>query len=257
MRTALVTASSKGIGFAISEKLLAEGYKVIISSSNEANLAIASDKLRVKGYDNFESIICNLRDEKSVAYLIHELNKRTNGIDILVNNCGGPVAGYFPDLKMSDWDQAHQEILKSALVLMRGFLPGMKSNKWGRIVNITSASVKQYIENLILSTAYRTALVSASKVLSIQYAADNITFNNIAPGYTRTERITELIEFRAKKQGVSFETALSELTENTPMKRLAEPEEIAHLVNFIISEEAGYITGNTITVDGGLTKSIY
>ncbi len=255
-RTALITAASKGIGFAIAKDLAQKGYNVVISSSNEANLASAFMQLNELAPGRVESILCNLRDAKSVQNLTLYCQSKNVNIDVLVNNCGGPPAGYFPDIAINDWDMAHQEILKSALALIHACLPGMKEQKWGRVINITSIATKQYVDNLILSSAYRMALTAACKVLSVQYAQHAITFNNIAPGYTFTDRMKELTEFRAKKQGISVENAMQELEELTPMKRLAQPEEIAALASFLISEQAGYITGNTITIDGGLTKNI-
>lgn len=257
MKTALVTAASKGIGFAIAKEFLSEGHRVIISSSNEENLNSAYANLNTAFPGLVGKIICNLRDPESVQNLVQFCGTPENKIDILVNNCGGPAAGYFADLNESDWDVAHQEILKSALALISACTPHMKSGNWGRILNITSISTRQYVDNLILSSAYRTALTSVSKVLSVQLAPANITINNIAPGYTMTDRVKELTEFRAKKQGISFESALGELDKMTPMNRLAQPEEIAALAAFLISEKAGYITGNTITVDGGLTKHMF
>jgi 3-oxoacyl-[acyl-carrier protein] reductase len=256
-KTALITAASKGIGFAISKALLADGYHIILSSSNQDNLDKAFAELSGSAPDRVEKVLCNLRDQQQVKELSAFCQNYTAGIDILVNNCGGPSAGFFDEIDEDEWDIAHQEILKSAITLIHGCLPRMKEKKWGRVINITSIATRQYVDNLILSSAYRTALTSVSKVLSIQLAPYNITVNNIAPGFTMTDRMKELTEFRAKKQGISYEAAVAELDKMTPMNRLAQPEEIGALAAFLISDKAGYITGNTITIDGGLNRNMF
>ena len=174
----------------------------------------------------------------------------------MVNNCGGPSAGYFENISEEDWLNGYQEILASAQQLIHASLPYMKKQKWGRIINITSLAVRQYIENLIISTTFRAGLTAMSKILSIQVAADNITINNVAPGYTLTDRVKDLAEIRANSKGISVEEEISIMTEMIPMKRMGSPDEVAALVNFLVSDEAAYITGNTIPVDGGYIKNV-
>jgi 3-oxoacyl-[acyl-carrier protein] reductase len=178
-------------------------------------------------------------------------------IDILVNNCGGPKPGFFPEFTAQDWKSACNEILLSAVALIQGALPEMRKNKWGRIVNITSIAVFEYIENLLLSSTFRTALTSFSRVFARQNAQFNITINNVAPGYTLTERIYELSEIKAKKLGISREAVLTEMEASIPMKRMADPSEIAAATAFFCSVDADYITGNTLVVDGGFIHNIH
>jgi 3-oxoacyl-[acyl-carrier protein] reductase len=151
---------------------------------------------------------------------------------------------------------AHQLTLLSAVRLIRAVLPAMRAQQWGRIINITSISVKQPIDNLLLSNVYRPGVVGLAKTLSAQVAADGITINNVAPGYTRTDRVLELSQARAAVEDKTVEEILAETTASYPMKRMGEPEELAALVAFLASERASYITGTTIQVDGGQFKGM-
>jgi 3-oxoacyl-[acyl-carrier protein] reductase len=255
-KIALVTAASKGIGYSVARRLGKEGYKVVISSSNEKNLKSASGNLAKECNTAVPYFVCDLHSKNEIDSLFQEVISLYGTIHVLVNNCGGPSAGYFENISEEDWLRGYQEILASAQQLIHASLPYMKNQKWGRIINITSLAVRQYIENLIISTTFRAGLTAMSKILSIQVAADNITINNVAPGYTLTDRVKELAEIRAKSKGITVEEEISIINEMIPMKRMAAPDEIAALVNFLVSDEAAYITGNTIPVDGGYIKNV-
>lgn len=253
-KRALVTAASKGIGFEIARELLKEGCEVIIASGNESNLGVAAYELKKEFGKEVFWKKCDLNNPEEVSQLIGWCVRSVGNIDILINNCGGPPAGYFEEFDSNDWDNAYRHILKSAIILTKDVLPGMKDRKWGRIVNITSIAVKQPSENLILSTAFRLGLTGTMKTLSTRYAPYNITINNVAPGYTLTSRIEELAEKKAKLTGKTLETVLIEMAEEIPMKRMGSVSEISAATVFLCSERAGYITGNTIHIDGGLIK---
>ncbi len=256
-KVALVTAASKGIGKAVAELLTEEKCRVAICSSNKNNLIKASDEIK----ENYKAeplwLVCDINDPKEIQETIREVKKELGDIDILVNNCGGPKPGFFEDLSDDDWLYGFNQVLMSAVRFMREVLPGMKLNNWGRIINITSLSVKQPVDNLILSNAFRSALTATAKTLSKDVGKYNITINNVAPGYTLTSRLYELAMEKAKKENSTHEDVLAEMAKKSSMHRVANPEEIADAVLFLASQKAGYITGSTIAVDGGVIQATY
>lgn len=256
-KIALITASSKGLGRATAEAFLSEGSKVAICSSNKENLNRTADEIAALHGAEPLSILCDLNKEDDLKNAVKVVEDTYGSIDILVNNCGGPPAGYFEDLSEEQWLYSYEQVLMSAVRLTRLVLPGMKMKKWGRIINITSLSVKQPVDNLILSNTFRTGLTAFAKTISNQYGKYNITVNNVAPGYTLTSRLYELAVEEAKRTGKSHEKVLASMASKTPMERLGKPEEIAAAVAFLASEQAGYITGVTIPVDGGAIKSTF
>ncbi|CUS99488.1 short chain dehydrogenase, partial [Candidatus Kryptobacter tengchongensis] len=172
-------------------------------------------------------------------------------------NAGGPPAGYFENFSDDDWNKAFNLNFMSTVRLIREVLPYMKSQKWGRIINITSVTVRQPIDNLILSNSIRMSVVGLAKTLALQLARYNILINNVAPGYTLTDRVKFVIEQQAKNTGKTFEQVKEELAKDIPLGRLADPEELANVVVFLASEKASYITGVTIPVDGGWIKGVF
>ncbi len=253
----LVTASSMGIGRAVVEEFLKEDCKVAMSSSNENNIFKTFNELKSE-YDNEPFwTVCDINSEKEIEETVKSVNEALGGIDILVNNCGGPEPGFFEGLDDSKWEHGYNQVLMSAVRFNRLCLPYMKEKNCGRIINITSLSVKQPVDNLILSNSFRSALTAMTKTLSNQYGKYNITFNNVAPGYTLTSRLYELAVHRAKQSGGSHEQVLAEMANEVPVQRLARPDEVASLVVYLASEKAGFITGQTIAVDGGVIKSTY
>jgi 3-oxoacyl-[acyl-carrier protein] reductase len=197
-----------------------------------------------------------LTDEDQIRHLADETLRRHGRIEVLVTNNGGPPAGYFDELDDEAWWSAHRLTLMSAVRLIRAVLPTMRAQTWGRIVNITSVSVKQPIDNLLLSNVYRPGVVGLAKTLSSQLAAEGITINNVAPSYTRTDRVLELAQARAAEEGRTVDQVLAGTTASNPMGRMGDPEELAALVAFLASERAAYITGTTIQVDGGYAKGL-
>jgi 3-oxoacyl-[acyl-carrier protein] reductase len=191
-----------------------------------------------------------------VARIVKSGEERFGRIDILVTNAGGPPTGEFEKLSRADWDAAVQLTLTSVLELTRAVLPGMKERKWGRILNVTSIAVKQPVENLILSNSLRAAVTGFARTLANEVAPDGITVNNLLPGYTRTERVVELAKALAESRGVSEAEVRAAWEAQIPMKRLGEPREFAALAAFLASERASYITGTSITVDGGWVRSL-
>ncbi len=256
-KTALVVAASSGIGKATAEELIKEGCKVAICSSNKENLLRAVDDIKLKY--NVEPLwnVCDINNLQDIEKTVQTFNEKFGSIEILVNNCGGPVPGFFEDLNDNNWEHAYGQVLMSTIRFTRLVLPGMKKINWGRIINITSLSVKQPIDNLILSNSLRSAVTAFAKTLSSQVGKYNITINNVAPGYTLTPRINELAKTRAELAKTTPEKILESMAAEVPMKRLAQPEEVASLIAYLASEQAGYINGQTIAVDGGVIKSTY
>lgn len=256
-KTVLITASSMGIGKATAELFAEEGCRVAISSRSKENLLSTAKELKEKyNTDAFWSV-CDLNKQKDIESTFNAVNSHFGNIDILVNNCGGPIPGLFQQLEEEDWNFAYDQVLLSVVRFSKLVLPGMMANYWGRIINITSISVKQPVDNLILSNSMRAAVTGFTKSLSNEVAKFNITVNSVAPGMTLTNRLYELAVVEGKEKGKSHEEILVEMAKRVPLNRLAKPEEIASVVVFLGSKQASYVNGVTIHVDGGYIKSVF
>ncbi len=256
-KTALIVASSKGIGKAIAEGFAAEGCKVAICARNKEDLLGFSKDLKKRFGIDPSWCVCDLNKPKEIENTVDAVHKQLGTIDILVNNCGGPSSGYFAEFSDASWQDAYEQVLMSVIRFTRLVLPDMIANEWGRIINITSISVKQPINNLVLSNTLRSGVTGLAKTLSIEYAKYNITVNNVAPGFTLTNRLYDLAVARAKEEKDSHEEILTTMAKETPINRLASPEEIASAVLFLASRKASYINGVTLNVDGGLNKGLF
>jgi 3-oxoacyl-[acyl-carrier protein] reductase len=255
-KVAIVAASSRGLGKACALELAREGANVVVCAREAEHLAATAAEIQAASAVQVLSIPTDLTDAAQIEHLVDETMRRFGRIDVLVTNNGGPPAGAFDEFDDGAWLAAHQLTLMSAVRLIRAVLPTMRAQRWGRIINITSVSVKQPIDNLLLSNVYRPGVVGLAKTLSAQVAADGITVNNVAPGYTRTDRVLELSADRAAKEGKTVEDILDERAADFPIRRMGEPEELAALVAFLASERASYITGATIQVDGGYVRGL-
>ncbi len=256
-KTVLITASSTGIGKAVAELFAQEDCRVAISSRSKENLLSAAKELKEKYVVEPFWSVCDLNKQKDIENTFAAVARQFGTVDILVNNCGGPAPGLFQQLEEEDWNFAYEQVLLSVVRLSKLVLPGMMAKNWGRIINLTSISVKQPVDNLVLSNALRAGVTGFTKSLSNEVAKFNITVNNVAPGLTLTGRLYELAVIEAKERGKSHEEILVEMAKRVPLNRLARPEEIASVVVFLASKQASYVTGNTIQVDGGYVKSIY
>ncbi|NPV10987.1 MAG: SDR family oxidoreductase [Ignavibacteria bacterium] len=255
-KNALVTASSKGIGKACAEALAAEGCNVMICSRNSENLIQTADELIRNFGTNVHWFKCDLRNPQDIEELVKETFRSLGSIDIVVNNCGGPPSNNIFNFTEDDWNNAYQEILLSVIRITNLVIDQMKKNNFGRIINITSVTVKQPIQRLVLSNSLRNAVIGYAKTLSNEVAPFGITVNNVAPGYTLTKRVYDLAVEQSKLTGKSHEEILKSYTQDIPMGRLGKPEEVGSLVALLASEKASYITGQTIFIDGGYIKSI-
>jgi 3-oxoacyl-[acyl-carrier protein] reductase len=198
----------------------------------------------------------NVSDPGDCSRFVERAAAELGGLDILVTNSGGPGPGGFEGVSDDDWEAAFRVTLSSVVSLVRAAVPHMRPKRWGRIVNVTSLSAKQPIDGLVLSNAFRPAVIGLAKTLAAELGPDGILVNNVCPGYTRTGRLEELAEVRARATGVSVEAFLEELASGVPLGRVAEPTELAALVAVLCSVRASYITGATIPVDGGATRGL-
>lgn len=246
-KVAFVAASSQGLGKSVALELAAEGANVIICGRNKDHLERTKHEIEKIGNGEVLALAGDLSDAVEREEIIRKTLQVYKAIDILVTNSGGPPAGKFEDFKQEDWDRAFSNLLSSVVGLVNGFLPGMKHQRWGRIISITSITVKQPVNNLILSNSVRTSVAGLMKSLSNELAMYNITVNNVLPGYTETERLKSLIESNA-----SFASVKNEI----PLGRFGTTKEFAAAVAFLASERASYITGVSLPVDGGWIKGM-
>ena len=255
-RRALVTASSKGIGFAVAMMLAREGANVIISSRSSENLKVASKKIRDETGSKVEWIVADLTLREDVERLAAKVLEQ-GGVDILVFNTGGPKPGRFMELEDKDWDVAYELLLMSAVKLCRLLAPAMVRRRWGRIVILTSIAIKQPEPEIALSNILRLSLAGLVKQLSIELSRYNVTVNSVMPGYTLTDRLKQYAMHLSEAEGVAVEEIFGRMAGETAAGRIARPEEIASVVVFLASERASYITGALIPVDGGRIKCIF
>jgi 3-oxoacyl-[acyl-carrier protein] reductase len=246
-RSALVTGASRGIGFAIAKGLAAEGVRVVLNARNQKALQEAVGKIRLEGgYAYGEA--ADISDLDQIKSLFKRTQKLIGSPDIVISNAGGPKVGTVESLEEEDWLGAFNLTFMSTVRLTRMALPAMRKQGWGRIINVTSISVKEPVPGLALSNAYRAAVTSYAKTLANEIASEGITVNGVGPGYTATERIGEVVG-----EGRAMET----LKATVPLKRFASPDEVAAVCVFLASQQAGYLTGQTIFADGGFLSSVH
>ncbi|PWT71601.1 MAG: 3-oxoacyl-ACP reductase [Bacteroidetes bacterium] len=247
-RVAFIAASSDGLGKSVALELAIEGAKIVICGRNKERLEKTKDEIRKQTGQELLALVGDLAVEEERERIIRETLQVHKSIDILVTNTGGPPAGKFEEFTDQDWQKAFHQLFFSAVGLINGFLPGMKAQHWGRIISITSTAVKQPINSLILSNSLRVSVVGLIKTLANELGKYNITVNNVMPGYTETERLRKLIE-----SNPSLTAGKAEI----PLGRFGKPEEFAAAVTFLASERASFISGVSLAVDGGWTKSIF
>ncbi|HEX6965321.1 MAG TPA: SDR family oxidoreductase [Gemmatimonadaceae bacterium] len=256
-KTALVAASSRGLGRAIAAEFAAEGARLILCARTEEAVQSAAQEIAETTGAEVVAMQADLTRRDHIYRLVKDALARFDHIDILVTNAGGPPSGRFEALDAGMWDAAYRLTLQSAVELTRCVLPEMKRRRWGRIINVTSITVKQPVENLMLSNSLRAAVTGFARTLATEVASFGITVNNILPGYTRTDRVVELAEATSRQEGITPEAVMARFESQIPMGRLGEPEEFAALAAFLASERASYITGQSIAVDGGWIRGLY
>jgi 3-oxoacyl-[acyl-carrier protein] reductase len=255
-RVALVAAGSKGLGRAVAIELAAEGASVVICARGSGALDATCDEIHRAG-GRAHGVVADVSRPADIARVVAEARTAFGPVDILVTNSGGPRAGKFDALSPMDWDDAARVLLTSAVSFAREVVPEMRARRWGRILNVTSIAAKQPVDGLMLSNSLRAAVTAFARTLANEVAADGITVNNLMPGYTRTDRVVDLSAQMAKNESTTAEAVAARWEAEIPMRRLGEPREFAALAAFLASDRAGYITGQSIAVDGGWIKSIY
>ncbi|MBT8286241.1 MAG: SDR family oxidoreductase [Flavobacteriaceae bacterium] len=255
-KNALVGGSSRGIGLGIARQLAKSGARVTIMARRE-------EKLR--------SILASLHNsapEQQHQYLVVDFNNydqykgimeeyfATNTVDILINNTQGPQAGSAAEKEIGDYQEAFDTMFKTVVFTTQLALTHMKARSWGRIINVASVSVKEPLSYLVLSNTIRSAVVAWAKSLASEVGPYQITVNNVLTGYFDTERLNELNQKKAEQQQIELSEVKDFMTGNVPLKRLGKPEEYGYLATFLASDQAAYITGTNIPIDGGLLKSL-
>lgn len=255
-RVAIVAAASKGLGRAVATELAREEAQVAICARDTANLQNAASAIRQATGQTIYCEAFDVTDASRVQKFVDAVEKRYGRVDICVTNAGGPPAKTFLEISLEEWRAAVELTLLSAVYFAREVLPRMRKNKWGRLVTITSMSVKQPLDGLLLSNSLRAAVTGLARTLANEFGPDGITVNNVCPGFTLTERLDQLAEKQAQSERVATEKIFQRWSSQVPLGRLAKPEEFAALVTFLVSERASYINGTSMVVDGGWVRSL-
>lgn len=255
-RGAIVAASSQGMGLATAEAFAREGAQVAMCARTEKTLREAADKIRAETGAEVYAEPLDVTDAAAVLRFTEQVAKRFGRIDICVANAGGPPAKNFLSIAADEWRKAVDLNFMSVVHLAKAVIPHMQRHRWGRIITITSISVKQPIADLVMSNSVRAAVVGLVKSLSNEFGKDGILVNNVAPGYTATERLQELAGVRALAAGTSPQAIYESWAAEIPVKRLGDPKEIADVIVWLASERASYITGQTILTDGGIYRGL-
>jgi 3-oxoacyl-[acyl-carrier protein] reductase len=255
-RVALVAAASKGLGYATALGLAREGARVAICSRTEADIVAAAERIARETGADVAPLVADVTRAEDAERMVNETVARFGSLHILVPNSGGPPAGTFESLTPEQWQAGLDSTLYAAVRMIRAGLPHMKEAQWGRIVVITSTSVRQPISGLLLSNTFRAGILGLLKTLSQEFAPYGITVNNVAPGSYDTDRLKHLHQRNADQQGISFAEARKQAEQKVPLGRLGRPEELANAVVFLASQAGSYITGQTLLVDGGQTLGI-
>jgi 3-oxoacyl-[acyl-carrier protein] reductase len=253
-KSAFVAGASRGLGYAVARGLLMEGCRVAINARNNSNLESAANKLRAETGGEVVPLAGDVADPVIPAQLINSTINALGSLDLLVTNAGGPPAGQFESIEDDVWQKAIDLSLMSHVRLIRAALPYLKTSQAGSVLTITSYSVKQPIPNLVLSNSIRAATVGLTKTLALEVGSAGIRFNSILPGWTDTERVTELMTSRSNQNNTSIEAEFARQAKESPLGRMATPEEFANAAVFLLSPAASYITGVMLSVDGGMVK---
>ena len=255
-KIALVAASSQGLGRAVAESLSEEGATVVLCARDKKNLTAAAKEISAKTGGELFAIPCDVSSAKEIDKLVRTVAKKFGSVHILVNNAGGPPVESFDRLSDDHWSKGVQLTMMSAIRLTRAVIPFMQRQHWGRIITINSIAGKQPIQELVISSTLRPGLIGLHKVLATQYAKDGILINTVCPGFVMTKRQEEISKVRSAKANITVEEYMRQQAREIPLGRYGTPREIADVVAFLASSRAGFLTGATISVDGGMMRGL-
>jgi 3-oxoacyl-[acyl-carrier protein] reductase len=255
-RNVIVAASSDGIARAAAEKFAAEGANVAMCSRDQAKLNAAAAQIRERSQVRVLAEILDVTDELAVETFVKHVTQGFGGVDVCVINAGGPPPRMFLATTTAEWHRAVELNFMSVIHFARSVLPGMQKNHWGRLVTITSMTVRQPVSDLIYSNAVRAGVLGLVKSLANEFGKDGITVNNVGPGYTATERLKQLIAKRSQDLGITPAEFEARLGVEAPLQRIGQPDEVADAIVWLASERASFITGQTLLVDGGWFKGL-
>ena len=256
-KRAFVAGSSRGLGFATAVTLAREGCKVAINSRDEEKVKAAAEKIVDETGTQAYGIAGDVSDASTAEALMRSIVESLGGLDILITNAGGPPAGSFEAFDEDTWQKAVDSSLMSHVRLIRAALPHLRKSSTPSVLTMTSYTVKQPLPNLVLSNSIRAATVGLTKSLAMELGKENIRFNSIMPGWTMTERVEELMAFRAKNNNTTVEEEIAKQTAEIPLGRVGQPQEFANAAVFLVSPAASFIHGVALAVDGGITKSAF
>ena len=258
-KNAIVCASSQGLGKAAALDLAEEGVNLAICSRDQDKINKVKEEIHQKINSEIKVIALqvDLDSPDEIQAFYKQVENDLGSVDILVNNNGGPPPSTFEQLSDDDWQKAFNSTMMSCLRLSKLVIPNMKKNAWGRIINISSVSVKTPVNGLFLSNSLRMGVLGWAKALSDELAPHGVTVNTVCPGYTRTERVEAILEMQSNSSGLKKEEIEKSIAENIPMKKVGEAEDLAGLITFLASEKADYMTGLAIQVDGGSARTFY
>lgn len=256
-KRAFIAGSSRGLGFATAVTLAREGCRVAINSRDEEKVKAAAEKITSETGTQSYGVAGDVSDGSTAETLIKSAVESLGGLDILITNAGGPPAGSFETFDEETWQKAVDSSFMSHVRLIRAALPHLRKSDSPSVLTFTSYTVKQPIPNLVLSNSIRAATVGLTKSLAMELGKENIRFNSILPAWTQTERVTELMAFRAKNNNTTIEEEIANLTAEIPLGRIGQPQEFANAAVFLVSPAASFIHGVALAVDGGIIKSAF
>jgi len=256
-KRAFVAGSSRGLGYAAARVLAQEGCRVVLNSRTESSVTSAARDLTDETGTDVYAVPGDVAHPDTPQGLIQEAVSKLGGLDLLLTNAGGPPAASFSSINEETWQQAIELSFMSHVRLIRAALPHLKASPAPSVLTVTSYSVKQPIPNLVLSNSIRSATIGLTKTLALELGGDGIRFNSILPGWTKTERVEELMQYRADETGTSVEEEIQKQMENSALGRIGTPQEFGNVAAFLLSPAASYVTGAMVAVEGGMYKGTF